>query len=376
MRALLCWALLLGLWLAPVSASAQMGGLFGGAVEVPNQVGDAAAAAGLITVTGVVEGDALLAGGEVQVLGEITGDVRGLSGKYRQTGSVFGEVSIAAGSILLEGLIGDDLWAAGEDIELREDTRIGQDARIAGEDVLARGRIDGDLDIVAEQVALDAQVGGDVTIDARRIVVGPGATIEGQLRWRAMEEPVISPEAIIRGGVEGEQVGSRPFRWRGFDASNGVFANAWLARLAIAMSAFGLGLTVLLIAPNWYKAAVESVRGQWLWAGPAGAACLFIAAVGIVLLAVSTLGLPLALLLAMAAPLLLLFGYALAAAALGGTLVDLAPRRSPRWAGLAAGVAALAILGLFPWVGALVGPVACIIGVGGAAMSQLRIARA
>jgi len=94
------------------------------------------------------------------------------------------------------------------------------------------------------------------------------------------------------------------------------------------------------------------------------------------LLLLSALGAPLAIAIGLALPLVLLGGYAVAAAAIGGLLVDLAPRRKPIWAGLAAGVALFGVLSVLPWLGGFVAPLACLFGLGGAILAQWRVARA
>lgn len=355
--------------LAVAPARAERGGWIGGDLEIADRNGDAAAAAGTVSIVGLVKGDALLAGGEVLILGEVAGDVRVLTGRYEQTGAVYGEVSIAASSIVLDGVVGDDLWAAGEDIELRGETRIGQDARIAGEDVLLRGRVDGNLNIVAEHVALDGQIGGDVAIEARRITIGPNATIDGKLRWRSQEEPLILPEAIVRGGVDGERVPPPWFRLSGFDAE-GVLANVWAARVAGALSAFLFGGLLMLAAPRWWENAVAADRRHWLIVIPLGGAGMVAVGLAGAVLAISALGAPLAIMLTLALPLALLGGYAIAAAAVGGLLLDLAPRRNPPWAGLALGVLLFGLLSVLPLLGGLVAPLACLFGLGGAILAQ------
>ncbi len=358
--------------LCACSPTAEPAGWLGGAVEVPNRTGDAAVAAGSVRVIGVVRGDALIASGEIQVLGDVGGDIRALAGQYEQTGTASGEVSLAAGSIVLDGEVGDDFWAVGEDIELRSESRIGQDARIAGEDVLIKGRIDGDLDVVADQVAIDAQIGGDLVIDARRIIIGPDATINGRLRWRSQSMPMISDDAIIHGGVGGKIEKAAAWRWRGLGGSDGgVFANSWLQRLALALSALLLGAIVLILAPQWAARAVRSVRREPGMACVAGLGAAMLAALVGALLGISVIGLPVVLLLLLAVPLAAGIGFVLSALALGGAVLELSPRRSSSWGHLLLGVTVFSLAGMVPWIGGLVAPGAIGLGLGGAVLARV-----
>lgn len=355
----------------PDAAFARGRAWWGGDIELQERPGDAAAAAGAVRVTGPVKGDAILAAGEILLLGEVGGDVRGFAGRYEQTGPVFGEVSIAAGAILIDAEIGDDLWAAGEDVELRRETRIGQDARIAGEDVLVRGRIDGDLAVAAEQVALDGQVFGNVTIDAKRIVIGPNATIEGKLRWRSGEQPLILPEAIIGGGVEGELSDPPWFRWPAFDAEK-LRLQLWLGRAALAASSCVLALIFSALAPGLWAGAVQAAQQRWLWAAPVGLGVLLAALAAVALGAVSTLGAPLSAAVLFSMPLAGLVGYGVAAVALGRLVLELSPRPAPGWVALAIGVLVLAALSAAPGLGWLAAPLAALFGVGALCLAQAR----
>lgn len=358
--------------LASCSPRAEPAGWLGGSAEISDRSGDAAVAAGSVRVIGVVRGDVLIASGDIQILGDVGGDIRAVAGQYEQTGTAKGEVSLAAGSIVLDGVVGDDFWAIGEDVELRGESRIDQDARLAGEDVLIKGRIDGDLDVVADQVAIDAQIGGDVVIDARRIVIGPDATINGQLRWRSQAAPIISPDAIIQGGVNGKIEKPPPWRWRGQGGQEkGVFANTWLQRLAIAFSAFLLGAIILIVAPKWTGLAVSGARQQPGRAILAGIAAMTLSAILLAILGVSIVGLPVALVLLFALPLAAAIAFTISALGLGGLLLELAPRRSTKWGHLVLGVSVLSLAGILPWIGGLVAPGAICFGLGGALLARL-----
>ena len=348
---------------------------WGGMVEIEDRPGDAAAAAGSVRLVGLIKGDALLAAGEVQMLGDVGGDVRAFSGRYLQTGAVYGEVSIAAGSIVIDGDIGDDLWAAGEDIELRAQTRIGQDARIAGEDVLIRGRIDGNLGIAADQVAIDGQVFGNVTIEAKRIVIGPNATIEGKLRWRSAEQPVVLAQAIITGGVEGKLTKEPWFSWLAFDNEK-LRLRAWLGGAAVSLSSFVLALLLMAMTPGLWRRALEAGARRWVWAVPIGLALGCAAVAVIVIATLLTVGAPLGASLLLAIPLAALAGYGVAAASLGRLVAELSPRPVPDWLGLAFGLVLLAALGAAPWLGQLVFPLAALFGVGAILMAQAPLRRA
>jgi hypothetical protein len=346
-----------GLFATP--ASAETGGWFGGNVEVPDRQGDAIVAGGAVTIAGRVAGDAMIAAGQARVNGDVLGDARVASGEYRQLGDVSGELAIAAGKVDIDGSVGDDLYVAAEDVRIGVDTRVGRNARIAGQDVLIKGRVDGDLDVQGENVALSAQIGGDVKVRARSLVLGPDTTIEGKLIWEAAEQPDIPGEAIVAGGVEGKVVR----RWNGPSSRSAFFAGEAAARLMMAVSAFLLGLLLVLAAPGTADRAVEAARRAWPAALGWGAALVFVTPlVGLVLL-LTIVGIPLGIMALLAYPLLLLVGYASGAMTLGA--LALGTRGvGRRVLAVAAGIVGLTLLAFLPFLGAIIGVAVTLFGLG------------
>ncbi len=369
------------LWLVagpPAHAQERSGGL-GGKVEVPDRTGDVTVAAGAVAVVGRVQGDALLTAGAVSLSGAVDDDVRVFAGEYAQTGAIGGELAAAAGKIEIDGAVGQDLYAYAEDVRLGPESRISQDARIGGQDVLVKGRIDGDLEVSGDQVALSAQVGGNVTIRARRIVLGPDATIEGAFTWRAAAEPDIAPDAIITGAVDG-QIVERWERdggwtwaepWRAAPAA-AVFAGEFAWRLMVGFSAFLLGLVLVLAAPGFTDRVGASVRTRW----PASLAWGAAIAVGAPILSfvamLTIIGLPLGILGILAYAPILLLGYAAGAAGLGTLLFrEGPPTRRTRVLALAAGLAGLTVVAFAPLLGTLAGLAATLLGLGALALAAL-----
>jgi hypothetical protein len=255
-------------------------------------------------------------------------------------------------------------------VHIGSDARIGRNARIAGQDVMIKGRIDGDLEVQGEEVALDAQVGGNVTIRARHITLGPDTTIEGALNWKAASAPDIASDAIIARGVSGKVVHSweQPGGWTwgrpwGAAPRAAIFAGEAAARLMVALSAFLLGLGFVLAAPAAADSAVETLRKRWPAALALGALIAGLTPFVAVMLIITIVGIPLGLFALLSYPLMLLLGYAAGAAMFGGLVL---PGKTPRARAIAvgAGVLALTALAFLPFVGFLAGLAATLTGLG------------
>jgi cytoskeletal protein CcmA (bactofilin family) len=100
------------------------------------------------------------------------------------------ELILAGGEISFSGQVEDDVVAAtcpfcpihGR-LHLKERAQIGDDARLAGREVVVDGRVGGNLYAAGQRVELSGQVGGDAAIEAERIVLKSGARIAGDLRY-------------------------------------------------------------------------------------------------------------------------------------------------------------------------------------------------
>jgi hypothetical protein len=264
-----------------------------------------------------------------------------------------------SGKVDIDGNVGDDLYIAAEDVRIGNETRVGRNARIAGQDVLIKGRIDGDLDVQGEQVALSAQIGGDVKVRARTLVLGPDTTIEGKLIWEAAEQPDIPGEAIVAGGVQGKVVR----RWNGPSSNSAFFAGEAAARLMIAVSAFLVGALFVFFAPSTADRAVEAARRRWPAALGWGALLAFVTPLLAIILMLTIVGIPLGLLGLLAYPLLLLLGYASGAMTLGA--LALGTRGvGRRILAVGAGVLGLTLFAFLPFLGPIIGLAATLFGLG------------
>ena len=361
---------LAALMLAASPAHAESAGWFGGNVEVPDRQGDAIVAAGTVTIAGRITGDALVAAGQARINGDVEGDARVAAGEYRQSGGVAGEVAVASGKVDIDGSVGDDLYVASEDVQLGAESRVSHNARIVGQTVMIKGRIDGDLDVQGEDVAIDAQIGGNVTIRARTIVVGPDTTIEGELKWKAAEEPDVASDAIIAHGVTGNVVRRWDQRggwaWdRPWSAAPGgaVFAGEAAVRLMVALSTLLLGSLFVFFAPHVADHAAETIRQRWPRALGWGLGLAILTPLIGIVLVISIVGIPLGASALLAYPLMLLLGYTTGATMLGALALS-GRVKDRRIFYVAAGVVALTIAAFIPFVGTLIGAVTTIMGLG------------
>jgi hypothetical protein len=345
-------------------------GVLGGAVIVPDREGDAAYAAPQVSVPGRIGGDLMVLSGATTIDGDISNNALVITQSYAQAGEVGGELALAAKSADVQGGVGGSLYLSADDVRVRGSARVGQDARIFGKDVLIKGRIERNLDVSGETVAISGAIGGDVTVHAREIFIGPDTIINGALIWRSPTQPDIPQEAIIRSGARGEI--DKGWRREGVlswasplrgASSAAIFAGEAVARFMVALSAFAIGVILVLLTPHYADRIFSAVRERWLVSLAWGGLVLFATPVLAIIMMMTIVGIPLGFLLLLSLPFLCLWGYAMGAAGLGAIAFK-QPRVGQRVLALALGLVSLTIISFAPFVGPVIGFVAVLLGLG------------
>ncbi len=312
-------------------------------VDVPVR-GDLLAAGGEVRTESPVEGDAMVAGGSVMLRGPVGGDVRAAGGEVFVNSNVGGELAVAGGRVTVPArtMIGGRAWLSGGHVELA-------------------GRVRGPVKLAAGSVRLTGAVGGDVDITAQEVEVGPGARIDGRLRYRSAGPARIDPGAQIVGGVERLAL---PKPDAGPWVQTGLSALKVLSFLGVVL----LGVVVLLLSPQPALNAARTTRSEPLKSLLFGFALLVSVPIAALLLMISIIGLPLAFALLALYTLALLLAWITAALAVGDLgLRALRRAPPPRYVLLlafAGGLLLLWLLGYVPIVGGIARFIALLLGLG------------
>ncbi len=183
--------------------------------------------ANTVIIQGHVQGDVYAFAQTVQIQGTVDGDVVVMGRVVDITGHVGDDVRAAALVIRIAGEgVEDDALLSGMSVDIGEDTPIGGDMFIAAYQARCAGMVQGETHISANAVKLAGIFAGDVDVNVGERQrgpsplafipaggppipqVSPGLTItrrtkiEGDLRYKAVEEAHIDPGAQIQGKVE------------------------------------------------------------------------------------------------------------------------------------------------------------------------------
>ncbi len=203
------------------------------------------------------------------------------------------ELILAGGEVSFSGQVEDDIVAATcpfcpihGHLNVTERAQIGDDARLAGREVIVDGPVGGNLYAAGQRVELSGQVGGDAMIEAERIILESGTRIAGDLRYASPNELELRDGASVAGQI----IQVEPRLDFDMDAPEHPVWIAVLVMLGFFLALVILGIALQLAIPGILIGANETIK-TGLWAclgrglvlallGPAVAALLFFTVIG------------------------------------------------------------------------------------------------
>ena len=322
----------------------------------------------------VREGDLYTAGETVRIDGRLNGDLVTASRRVQVDGRVDGDLFAAAAAIDIRGPIGDstrvigqslyvdaaidgDLLAATEELVVTENARIAGFVAAAASRVEIDGTVENGLRLAGGEVVIRGTVHGDADVIADGLDLAPDARITGDLEYRGRTplsaEAAARVEGTVRFDPQADETEERGTRW-------GVVFWFWQVLAALLTGVVVVGLCRGVVQQLAASIAEQTTLGALL-----GFAAFLLVPVAAGVATATLVGLPVGL------AAFLLFGLALYAAKLatavwmGDRLLGLAgrPGASPH-AAMAVGVVVLYVLFAVPWVGGLVWLAATWLGLG------------
>lgn len=307
-------------------------------------------AGGRVTVEGDVNGDLMAAGGNLIVSGLVAKDAAVAGGDITVSGAIGEDLRVGGGNIVISGNSGGDLLVAGGSVHVTSGAVVNGDATVAGGEVVMEGRLNGNLRVAGGTVEINGPVAGSVDVRAgQKLVLGPSASIGGDLRYTAPQESERDAAAKIAGKVSYQQSQARGRMGRGI--LFGLFGIWWIFKLLALLTA------ALLLFHFWPAkvrnagARVDTDFGRALLAGFLTA---IIGPVAIVALMVSIAGFFIGLAAAFVYALMLLVACILSGIVLGFLIYRHLLKGEPErfaWQHAALGVIVLEVVKAIPLLG-------------------------
>ena len=337
-----------------------------GAGETVND--DIYAGGGTISIQGTVNGSVFAGGGTITVSGNVTRDLILGGGTINVTGRVGGSIIAGGGNLTLNGPVAQDIVVTGGMIDVGAGGTIGRDLVVAGGTATVAAPVARNVKIAAGTLTLRNRVGGDVLgrVDHLKL---DGAQIGGNLDYTSNH---------LVEQVNGARVAGTVTRHTPTDQGPNI-GTGFLGWLRALLGIFALGLLLVLLLPSVSTRAIDVLRVEpWVSLG-IGAAILVVTP--IVALIVFIVGIFigfwwLGLLLIPLWILALAVGYVVSGFLLGRLIfAQLGWGRYHDVLALLGGLVVLAVVGLIPVLGGLVGLAALVFGVGALALAVSRRAQ-
>jgi cytoskeletal protein CcmA (bactofilin family) len=220
---------------------------------------------------------------------------------------------------------------------------------VADGDILIRGTVKGDVVALDGDVTIRGKVGGDVVTVGGLATLGRAARISGDLQYFD-KKPVVAKGARIAGDVK---------KFDGGSFSGTLTTAVIVFCLAVLVSMLLLGLLLVLLAPRAADAIARTAKSHKGMAIGVGIAAFILLPILAGLLTVSVVGTPLGIILLLLLIPLFAIAYVSSAFAIGRMII-----KGARILALLVGLLILGILTLVPFLGALVGLLAVIFGLG------------
>ncbi len=290
-----------------------------------------------------------------------------------------GEMMLAGGELSFAGTVEDDVVAAvcpfcpihGR-LHLKQRAQIGDDARLAGREVIVDGSVGGNLYVAGQRVELSGKVGGNAAIEAEHIVLKSGTRIAGDLRYASPNEVEMRDGATVGGQII--QVEPRiPFEKEAPEHP------VWIAVLAVfgfLLALVVLGAALQLSMPAVLAGSADAVRkGFWISVGR-GLALALLGPAAVALLMATVIGFPIGILVIAALVILYAMAFVTISYSIGLYVRRLFSKGDAvtgtgatiGWTSI--GIILLVIIGVIPILGWAIGILAIICGLG-AVLSQL-----
>jgi hypothetical protein len=322
---------------------------------------DVYAGAGTISINGTVNGSVVAGGGTITVSGNVTRDLILGGGNITVNGHVGGSIIAAGGNITVNGAVAQDIVVTGGMIDVGSGATIGRDLVVAGGTATVSAPVARRVQMAAGSLTLRNKVGSDVRGQVDHLKLD-GAQIAGNLDYTSNNAVEL---------VNGASVAGATTRHTPIDRGGGP-GNGFLGWLRALVGILALGLILIFLLPGLSTRAIDTERAQpWASLG-IGAAILVITPIVALLVFIVGIFLGFWWLGVLLIPLWILalaIGYVVSGFLVGRLIfAQLGWGRYHDALALLAGLFVLAVIGVIPVIGWLVGLVALILGAGALAL--------
>jgi len=315
-------------------------------------------AAQSIQIDGVIKGDAFLMGGIVTINGKIDGDLFVIGGKVNVNGEVGNNVRIIAGDVIINSPIGRNIALICGNCAVSRQSSIEGSVLVGGLNMdLYAQKVGRGLRYFGSRLYLNSPVASETFVVANReFLLGPQASISGELKYTGNQEVVIESGATVAGSIVYQKTNQGENYPRFFGAQN-IFG--WFQKIRPLVDFLGffaalmVGFLLLGLFPRAFEKVSSAIENKPYASLGWGVIIVLMVPTMALLFAVTIVGIPVSFVLLIIAYVLWTLAQYFVAFFLGRKilLTKFGERRG--WA-LFLGLFILYLLGLLPVIGVLV----------------------
>ena len=330
-------------------------------------------AGGSIVIDGTINGDLWAVGRDVTINGTVNGSLVAVAQTVEVNGDVARAARLAGEMLVIRGRVNGDLIAFGGSLGIASTAEVGGDLLLGVGNARIDGLIEGDVKGGAGEVTITDGVHGDVELEVDNLTITSTANIKGDLTYTSEEEADIQSGAQV-GGTTTHNV---PEVEEPAEAAAAVaIAGAVMGKVVAFLMILVIGIILILAAPRWMASMADSIRAKPLLSLGWGAAMLFAVPIAAIVVCFTVIGIPVGL-IALAVWGIAIYLSQIPVALLIGRLIlrrlgDVESKGLLIGA-LALGLVILIILRVIPFVGFWVWLATALFGLGAVVVAQTRL---
>ncbi|MCR2032207.1 hypothetical protein [Anaerofustis stercorihominis] len=157
---------------------------------------------------GKINGSVITASTSINNSGNINGSVISIAPNFTNSGVINKSVIGFYNNMYLnDSHIKKDLICYGNKVITNEKTVVNGDVNLYVDDVLLKGKVDGDVLVVGKSVTINGVINGNVKVGCNELVLGRDTRINGSLTYESPNPIVKTDQSKVKGSIKNEDLG-------------------------------------------------------------------------------------------------------------------------------------------------------------------------
>ena len=324
-----------------------------------------------VTIEGTLDGDMYVTAQSVRISGTVTGDVFAAGAEVQVTGKVEKSLRVFGANLLIDGTIQGNVVVSGAAATFGSNARVLGDAEVFTGQFTHHGTIDESLSFTGGSAILGGKVLEDAEITADRIVIEPGARVEGDLDYSTRKSMDDELRAITGGDVSYDEAPIREQKKKEKGDRNLKPTKFGIGKwIAFFTASFLFGCALLAIFKEHESKVTQALRGDTLRSFGIGFVSILVT-IAVCLSVILVITIPFIVIYLLAYVVALYLGKIPVAVWLGRLVLGMLNRDSGPYMALFVGLVVLYFVFMLPILGWVAQFVAALLGIGAMTMTYL-----